>query len=151
MPNQSEVCCSDCGQPLDVAEETNREPCHRCGSFRRTYSQHLESTVQARTRLRWKHKRPALRRAVAEGISGSERSVWSGRWVTKRRLIDREIDWYEELVVDEATGEVLHESREPLSDHTGHGSAKGRPSPREDPVTPTRYVDPHDQGADPNG
>jgi hypothetical protein len=53
--------------------------------------------------------------------------------------------------VDEETGDVVHESREPLSDHTDHGSAQVQPYPVENPVTPTRYVDPHDQGADPNG
>lgn len=151
MPNRSEVRCSDCGQPLDVADETNREPCDRCGSLRRTYFEHLESTVQVRTQLRWRHKRPGFRRALAEGVSGAERSVRSGRWVTKRRLIDRQNNWYEELVADEETGDVVHEAREPLSDHTDHGSAKAQPSQGEDPVTPTQYVDPHDQGADPDG
>jgi hypothetical protein len=151
MPNRSEVRCSDCGQPLDVADEKEREPCDRCGSLRRTYSEHLESTVQMRTQLRWKHKRPGFRRALAEGVSGSERSVRSRRWVTKARLVGRQNNWYEELVMDEETGEVLHEAREPLSGHTGHGSAKGPPSSVEDPVPPTRYVDTHDQGADPNG
>lgn len=151
MSNRSEVRCSDCGQRLDLADETNREPCDRCGSLRRTYSEHLESTVQVRTQLRWRHKRPGFRRDLAEGVSGAERSVRSGRWVNKRRLIDRQNNWYEELVVDEETGHVVYEAREPLSDHKDHGSAKAQPSPGENPVTPTQYVDPHDQGADPDG
>jgi phage FluMu protein Com len=151
VPNRSEVRCSDCGQPLDVADEEERELCGRCGSLTRTYSEHLESTVQVRTQLRWKHKRSGVRRALAEGVSGSERSVRSRRWLTKTRLVDRQDNWYKERVVDEKTGEVLHEAREPLSGHTGHGSAKGPPSSGEDPVTPTRYVDLHDQGANPNG
>jgi hypothetical protein len=151
MPNRSEVRCSDCGRLPDIAGETDRKPCERCSSLRPTYSEHLESTVQVRTQLRWKQKRPGFRRALAEGVSGSERSVRSGRWVTKNRLIDRERDWYEELVVDEETGEVVHESREPLSDHTDHGSARSQPPQEEDPVTPTQYVEPHDQGADPDG
>lgn len=151
MPNRSEVRCSDCGLPLDVAAEEEREPCGRCGSLRRVYSEHLESTVQVRTQLRWKHKRPGFRRALAEGVSGSERSVRSGRWVTKTRLVDRQNNRYEELVVDEETGDTLHEACEPLSGHTGHGSAKRPPSSGEDPVTSTRYVELHDKGANPNG
>lgn len=38
--------------------------------------------------------------------------------------IDRENDWYEETVTNPDTGEVVHHQAEPLSDHTGHGSAK---------------------------
>ena len=146
MENRSEVRCSECGELLEVVGEADREPCRRCGSLKRTYSEHLESKIQLRSKLRWKHKRPGFRRALAEGVSGSERSVRSGRWVTKKRLIDRENDWYEELVVDEESGDTVHESRERLSDHRGHGSAKGQPSPNENPVTPARYVDKHDEG-----
>jgi hypothetical protein len=46
----------------------------------------------------------------------------------KRRLIDRDGDRYEEAVVDPATGETIHERTEPLSEHWGHGSAKGQGS-----------------------
>jgi len=151
MSNRSDVRCSDCGQPLDVADETGREPCERCGSLRRTHSLYLDATLSVRSQFRWKHKRPGFRRALVEGVSGSERSVGSGRWVRKTRLIDRETDWYEERIVDEETGEVLHESHEPLSDHSGHGSAKRRPAPEENPVTTSRYVEPQHQEADPDG
>lgn len=36
--------------------------------------------------------------------------------------------WYAETIVDEETGEVVHSDSEPLSEHTGHGSAKQRPT-----------------------
>jgi|TARA_B110001450_G_C17324859_1_gene360958 hypothetical protein len=35
-------------------------------------------------------------------------------------------DEYKEKVTDRETGEVIHHSEEPLSDHFGHGSAKFR-------------------------
>jgi hypothetical protein len=41
-------------------------------------------------------------------------------------LIDRAGDWYEETVVDLATGETIHECSEPLSEHWEHGSARGK-------------------------
>ena len=44
--------------------------------------------------------------------------------IQKERLIDRKSDRYKELVKDLETGEVIHETDEPLSQHTGHGSAK---------------------------
>lgn len=40
------------------------------------------------------------------------------------RIIDRENDWYEEVVTDPETGEVIHRCAERLSEHTGRGSAK---------------------------
>lgn len=44
--------------------------------------------------------------------------------VYKRRLIDHRNDEYEEHVVDPDTGETIYERKEPLSQHTGRGSAK---------------------------
>jgi hypothetical protein len=43
------------------------------------------------------------------------------------RVIDREKNRYTERVTDPATGEVVHECDEPLTDHQDHGAAKGRP------------------------
>ena len=40
------------------------------------------------------------------------------------RHIDRDNDHYHEKVTDPETGEIIHESDEPLSEHQGHGSAK---------------------------
>lgn len=37
---------------------------------------------------------------------------------------DRDLDIYEEVVTDLETGEVIHECKEPLSKHIGHGSDK---------------------------
>lgn len=37
---------------------------------------------------------------------------------------DRDLDIYEETVTDLETGEIIHECREPLSEHRGHGSDK---------------------------
>lgn len=41
--------------------------------------------------------------------------------------VDREADRYTERLVDGETGEVIHDVDEPLSEHRGHGSAKGQP------------------------
>jgi hypothetical protein len=49
----------------------------------------------------------------------------------KYRRIDRDNDRYDEVVIDPETGEIVHESHEPLSEHWGHGSAKAtRQEPR---------------------
>ena len=47
-----------------------------------------------------------------------------GRMVKVERTIDKDSDSYHEKVTDPATGTVLNECKERLSDHINHGSAK---------------------------
>lgn len=46
----------------------------------------------------------------------------------KLRRIDRENDRYDEVVADPETGDIIHETHEPLSQHRGHGSARPQPA-----------------------
>ena len=41
-------------------------------------------------------------------------------------VIDRDNDRYVERIVDSKTAAVIHECKEPLSRHRGHGTAKRR-------------------------
>ncbi len=50
----------------------------------------------------------------------------SGSWMKLYRLIDRVKDWYHERVTDPAIGKVVHECREALTKHRGHGSARAK-------------------------
>jgi hypothetical protein len=50
----------------------------------------------------------------------------SGQWNILSRLIDREQDTYDERIDDGETGMIIRELREPLSKHSGRGSAKRR-------------------------
>lgn len=56
-------------------------------------------------------------------IEGDDLHRATGQWNTLHRVIDRENDIYEEVITD-SDGNVVHERREPLSEHQGHGSAK---------------------------
>jgi hypothetical protein len=47
-------------------------------------------------------------------------------WMKLTRMIDRQNDLYEERVWNPETNEVVHHQREPLSRHTGDGSARRR-------------------------
>ena len=49
-----------------------------------------------------------------------------GTPVQRFKLIDRANNQYEEVVTDLTTGKVIHECRERLSEHQGHGSAKNK-------------------------
>lgn len=48
------------------------------------------------------------------------------RWTLIHRVVDRLNDWYSERIVDKETGEVIIDVAHPLSEHRGHGSAKGK-------------------------
>jgi hypothetical protein len=74
-------------------------------------------------------------------IRHNERSYFhrDGRWHRIFRATHRpnrlglpNEPWYAEVVLDEATGIVVHSDSEPLAKHTGHGSDK-QPQSTEDP------------------
>lgn len=60
-----------------------------------------------------------------EVLSGYEFSS-TGRLMHKERVIDRKNDFYKELVIDTNTSEIVRSVEQPLSEHTGRGSAKDR-------------------------
>jgi hypothetical protein len=61
-----------------------------------------------------------------ELVRGDELTRASGRWATKWRLVDKDNDRYQERVIEQGSGKVLHEIDEPLSAHRGHGSARNK-------------------------
>ena len=128
------VNCSNCGEPfpLELASSRDKPPCANCGSTARTIMVTVEDTITLHEKIGWEANDPNLpsrkkqKKTRVEGITGSE---WSDRlqeMVHKERLIDRKNDRYREVVKDMETGDVIHEVDEPLSQHTGHGSAKSQ-------------------------
>jgi hypothetical protein len=65
-------------------------------------------------------------RPFVEQTHGSDLHRDSGKWVRLDRIVDREQNRYTERVMDPKTGKVLRECDHPLTDHQGHGAAKGR-------------------------
>ena len=57
-------------------------------------------------------------------FAGDDLRKSDGKWMQKERVIDRDKDQYKETVIDPQTGQVIHQNKEPLSEHFGHGSAK---------------------------
>jgi hypothetical protein len=57
-------------------------------------------------------------------MTGDELCKIDGKWLEKRRHIDKDQNEYYEQLVDPETGEIIHECREPLDQHRGHGSDK---------------------------
>lgn len=46
------------------------------------------------------------------------------KFVYSKIKIDRENNQYYEIIKNNQTGEIIHECKEPLSEHCGHGSDK---------------------------
>ncbi len=124
---EHKINCLKCGEELNESttiKPIDRDPCPKCNSRSRKVSVLLEGKVSFFSTLKIKGKRKGLRKAFIELIRGHDKSRKLNRYVEKERIIDRENDQYYEKITDPETGEVIHECKEPLSDHFGHGSAK---------------------------
>jgi hypothetical protein len=114
------------GPGIDLAG--TRNPCANdgCGSVDLDVVVVIEDEVLSRDLLRGKLKDPAIRARQgrkADVIIGSEYFRRDGRWHRVERSIDYTDDRYDETIIDETTGAVVHECHERLSDHQGRGSA----------------------------
>ncbi|MCH8030161.1 MAG: hypothetical protein IH874_09590 [Candidatus Dadabacteria bacterium] len=127
----SDVRCGECKAILDEVvglPMEERLPCPNCGSMKRLYSQVCEGKSDSHSNLRIRGRRGGVREWFVEIITGTDWSTRSQRFMRKLRVIDREKDLYEESVVDPQSGRVVHNTKERLSKHTDHGSAKGKKS-----------------------
>jgi len=112
--------CKDCGAQFDSNKDGS--VCPQCGSSSKVVNASVN--IQVSLYMRWKMFGIKMEKRIFELIFGHEKFIKTNRMVKKGRLIDRENNWYEEIVTDPKTGEVIHETKEKLTDHSGHGSAK---------------------------
>lgn len=120
--------CLRCGtEILDLSAER----CAACGSGDRAVF--VEETAKVREAVQLTGRQPGYRGArsgrsrgsvVLKLFKGDQQSA-DGSWVCKESLFDRQNNRRRELVVRE-DGTVLVDVDHPLSEHTGHGSAKNR-------------------------
>jgi hypothetical protein len=72
----------------------------------------LTVTAKILPSLAWRHKRPGFERPIAEGVNRLKNShdpKLLGQEVSEIYVIDRIKKWWQHLVKDVKTGEVLHE------------------------------------------
>lgn len=123
------VRCSNCDRDLDPDHARMvDQPCPHCGSKELSIEVHVEDRMELREMFCYKIKDPAFNskhNPRREFKSGDVLSA-DGKCRHHERLIDKENDKYVEVVKDRATGEVVHQCKEPLTAHRGHGSAKPR-------------------------
>jgi len=89
----------------------------------------VESKIGLYGSFRGQLKRPSLasdKKLRWDSFSGYEYSHKLGKTVKKDKTIDKDLDQYVERVTDIESGAIIHECVEPLSKHTGHGSAKNK-------------------------
>lgn len=119
--------CADCGFILDDDSSIPAEkrlPCPSCGSFKRIYHVTIHDTVTLREKIGMKARHPGGEKPFIEQVQGADLHQKSGKWMNKVRIIDRDNDSYHEVITNPETGEVIHECKEPLSQHIGHGTAR---------------------------
>jgi len=121
------VHCGSCGAILDEnpnAPVEKRLPCSHCGSVSRSIDVTCSDTLSLHSKVNLKARHAGEKLPFMEQTVGDDFYRKDGRWMKLYRLIDRVKVWYDEQVTDPATGKVVHECSEPLTNHTGHGSAK---------------------------
>lgn len=121
------VKCRDCG----TVYSEDQKICPQCGSKRKIVFLSAETSIKCGIKIEEMEGRnphlPSRKKLRWRWISKD--TVQRGDGVTRIHLfrsIDRDNDSYEEVVTDLETGRIIHECKEPLSEHRGHGSDKNR-------------------------
>jgi hypothetical protein len=128
------VLCVPCGttrgEALNVPAAA-RSPCPTCGATQAQLEVTLDHRVLGRGGVRFKVRAgpPGQVKPHIEASTGYSLTRSTGRWSKRATRIDRRRDEYHEVVTDAETGETIHECRERLSDHRGHGDAKRKAGP----------------------
>ncbi len=121
--------CNSCNQEL--TDRKDRQPCPNCGSMSRNFQIDIQDTIEIHDLLNLKHKVPAsnFKNKIAyESKIGSDYSRDKKRMVNLVQVIDRENDVYIKKITDPLTNEITRDVHEPLTKHTGRGSAKPKNS-----------------------
>lgn len=123
-----QVVCVDCGKKLEESSNIpagEREPCPDCGSKRRIYKIALEDEMEIHESISARSFQPNSRKWKQQVKSGDSLFNSTKEWYTLIRIIDRANNLYVEEIKDK-DGKTIKKCEEPLDEHQGHGSAKGK-------------------------
>lgn len=101
-----------------------RIPCPNSGSVSRIFHVSIHGDITIKSKLGMKARHAGGGKPFVEQLSGDDLQRKTGKWMKLSRIIDREKDHYHEVVSNPSTGEIVHECKERLSEHRGHGAAK---------------------------
>jgi cation transport ATPase len=116
MPNEVKCWCRHCKKELPP---NHTGTCPYCGKSGKDYTATINTAVEISSRLKVRKKRKGVGRFVLEILQGRFPSGDSKlkKGVDKVRIVDREKKEYHEVVENAATGEIIREVHEPLSQH----------------------------------
>jgi hypothetical protein len=116
----------DCEAEFEASDspDSGRTPCPKCSSISRQFTKILVVQFKVQTAIRVFGFLGSKRKWFTDIRSGFSFSHKFQTWMHRLRIFDKRNDCYLERVTNPETGEVVHECSEPLSEHTGHGSAK---------------------------
>jgi hypothetical protein len=125
------ISCGNCLEPIDEPPNTapsDRYPCPSCGGLTRQVDVLVTDAIKVSVYESQKSKHGRIRSKkrwlpAREIFSGDDLFRITGPWSIVRRIIDRAANWYVEFIYDRETGEILVDKAQPLSEHTGRGSA----------------------------
>ncbi len=111
--------CTECGTVLDTDEERGLLlPCRQCGATSSKPITDLKETLVLKIKPAGASGDPDLTIKIADDLYKK-----TNEWRQLKMSIDKKSDTYEKTVINPETDEVLYHNREPLSRHTGRGSA----------------------------
>ena len=112
--------CTECGAVLETDEERKLLlPCGQCGATTSKPITDLKETFALKVKPANASGAPDLTVKIADDLYKK-----TNEWRQLKMSIDKKNDIYEKTVINPETDEVLYYNREPLSHHTGRGSAK---------------------------
>jgi len=82
--------------------------------------------VSFRKKLTLKVRRMGVKKPIIEQVHGHDLHRNTGKWNILHRVINRKNNLYHKIIEDGETGEIIHECKESLSAHQGHGAAKSK-------------------------
>jgi hypothetical protein len=109
--------CSECGRRIEETTAEKRTPCPQCGTMARTAHVTFTETVTAvyiKTRAKHRDGGTKILREITEGDDFHRNT---SKWNLMRRIIDRANNRYEEIFRDRESGEIVHHTAEPLTEH----------------------------------
>lgn len=123
-PDVDFYACGMCELILEPATQ-RWDPCPRCGDDNYRIGWSGPRVADCSPSIRSGKRVGRRLRPAQEEMLRRQRSVKTGHPVRRLQAYDRENDQYFERVVDLVTGEEIHKASERLSEHRGHGSARG--------------------------
>lgn len=123
--------CTDCGMilPLEWVPVCSQQCCPGCGSPNQTINIDINDPIKIEVHACMDAKEkdillPSSKNPRKHIFSGDDVRKIDGKWMEKERVIDKDKNYYKEIVTDPSNREIIHFNEEPLSEHQGHGSAK---------------------------